>query len=136
MNYHISLAADAHTKIKQIWSLAADSNILDITAFADFFVQYANGNIEFYNITEGEKIDVSDLVAEHGLPPVSIELGGEWYQLDAFSAVVEDGWTWSEQQCLGFKQPLFEAGEYTAENMAVMDIIDYHTTLAAKLNFA
>ena len=135
MNYQISLNSDVEEKIKQIWALAADSRILDVTAFADFFVQHGNGKIDFYNITEGEKTDVSDLVAEHGLPPVSIELGGDWYQLDALSAVIEAGWTWSEQQCLGFNVALFSGGDYSAENMAVMDIIDYHRTAAKQLNF-
>lgn len=136
MNYQISLSTADKEKIKQIWSLPTDSTILDITAFADFFVQYADGSIDFYNITEGEKTDVSELIAEHGLPPTAIELGGDWYQLDALSAVLEAGWSWQQQECLGFKQPLFADGEYQAENMAVMDIFTYHSRLATLLNFA
>ncbi|NRB38561.1 MAG: hypothetical protein HRU20_08855 [Pseudomonadales bacterium] len=130
MNYQIKLNASNHQRLKQVWQLSDDKQILDITAFGDFFVKAADEKCWFYNITDGEKTDVTELIQEHGLPPVLVELGGDWYQLDALSGLTEDGWILQEHQCLGFKQPLFEGGEYQDGNIAVMDFFVYQQRLA------
>ena len=133
MNYQISLSAEQQTELKNLWGIDDKAQILDVTAFADFFVKNEDGSCDFYNISDGEKIDVSELVAEYGLPPVNIDLGADWYHLDTVAGLTEDGWQWSGTQCLGFIKPLFAGGEYEGENMAVMELFDYHQQLAKAL---
>lgn len=134
MQYQVALDEDSKTRLKNIWLIDEQSDILDMTAFADFFVRNKEGAIFFYNVTDGEKIDVTTLVNEHGLPPVSIELGGDWYQLDALTGLFEGGCNLQTFECFGFALPLFAGGEYQAENIHVMDIFSYHQKLSECLN--
>lgn len=116
-----------------IWKIAHDAEILDITAFGDFFVKNADNSCDFYHVSEGEKNDVTELIDEYGLPPVNIDLGADWYQLDAVAALTEAGWQWNDKQCLGFVQPLFQGGCYEQDNIAVVDFFDYQKQLAASI---
>ena len=128
MSFVIDLSGIDCERIKQIWSLPSAAKVLDMTPFGDFFVQVEDG-IYLYSLTDGQINNVSDDVAEHGLPPVDIALGDEWYQLDAQIMLKEDGLSLAAQQCFGIKQPVFQDGDYGPDNKALMDIYDYHQTV-------
>jgi len=129
MHYTIKTTPDTLEHLKALWGFDASAKILDITAFGDFFVQTPSGSITLVSLTDGKLEDVSELIAELGLPPVSVELGDEWYQLDAQAALNESGITLSLNQCFGFEKPLFIEGEYGPENINVYDICEYHTRI-------
>ncbi len=113
-------------EIMSVWGVPENSELLDITPFGDFFILDSEGKYFLYSLTNGEVEDVSELIEEHGLPPVSIELGEEWYQLDAHAVLLEDGLELGDNQCFGFKQPLFMGGGYSPDNIEVMDIVSYN----------
>lgn len=112
-------------EIMSIWGVPENSEFLDMTPFGDFFVKSSAGKYFLYSLTNGEIEDVSELIEEHGLPPVSIELGEEWYQLDAHAVLLEEGLVLDDNQCFGFKQPIFMGGEYSPDNIEVVDIASY-----------
>ncbi len=125
------------TKIKEeimsIWGVHKNSEFLDITPFGDFFIKAADGKYFLYSLTNGEVEDVSESIEEHGLPPVSIELGDEWYQLDAQAILMEEGLELGDNQCFGFKRPLFVGGEYSPDNIEIVDIVSYNMAVHKSL---
>lgn len=129
MHYTIKTSADTITYLKTLWGFDASAKILDITAFGDLFVQISTGGITLVSLTDGKIEDVSELVEELGLPPASVELGDEWYQLDAQAALNESGLSLDPDQCFSFAKPLFLNGEYQSDNIKVCDINEYHARL-------
>jgi len=132
MSYVIDVSCIDCEKIKSIWGFASGAKILDITPFGDFFVQI-DDDIFLYSLTDGEISNVSDAIAEHGLPPVEIALGDEWYQLDAQSMLKEDGLTLGPDQCFGFKDLVFKGGEYGPHNIEIVDLYDYHQRVCSAM---
>lgn len=96
-----------------------------MTAFGDLFVRLGE-TYKLYSLTDGTVADVTSEINEYGLPPVSFELGDEWYQLDAQAALKEEGKTLEEGQCFGFDTPLYQDGEYSLDNISVKEILAYH----------
>ncbi len=123
-------------EIMSIWGISESSELLDMTPFGDFFILDSEGKYFLYSLTNGEIVDVSELIEEHGLPPVSIELGEEWYQLDAHAVLLENGLELGDNQCFGFKQPLFKGGEYGPDNIDVVDVVNYNKVVHASLESA
>lgn len=126
MHYNVKTSADTIVHLKTLWGFDASARILDITPFGDLFVQEPNAGITLVSLTDGKLENVSELVEELGLPPVSVELGDEWYQLDAQAALNESGIKLDQDQCFSFVQALFLNGEYQSDNIEVYDINEYH----------
>lgn len=112
--------------IKTLWSLPADAKLLDITPMGDAFFELPDGEFVMVSVTDGGVQNVTEEINEFGLPPVDFALGDEWYHLDAQAALSEAGMTLAANECFGFTKPLFQGGDYSAENIAVMDILEYH----------
>lgn len=123
-------------EIMSIWGVPENSEFLDITPFGDFFIKSPEGTYFLYSLTNGEIEDVSESIEEHGLPPVSIELGDEWYQLDAQAILMEEGLELGDNQCFGFKLPLFLDGEYSPDNIELVDIASYNRAVHKRLKSA
>lgn len=125
MSFSIALSSELIEQIKALWGLSSNVDVLEMTAFGDFFVQEGE-NYLLYSLTDARISDVSVEIKEYGLPPVSFELGDEWYQLDAQAALKEDGSSLGPNQCFGFVSSLSDGGEYSLDNISVMDILEYH----------
>ena len=106
--------------------------ILDITAFGDLFIR-ENNRVIYISITDGTIEDVSELVAELGLPPVSLDLGDQWYQLSTQYELAEQGWQLNNEECFAFKTALFANGDYALENVQCRNIIAYHQQHQAQI---
>lgn len=132
MHYPITLNATLVSQLRTAFALTPQDTLLDITAFGDVFIQRkvdvpSTTRHLLYSATDGTISDVSDLIAEHGLPPVSLDLGDEWYQFNAQAMLKEDGFTLAEDECFGFIQPTSEGGDYGPHNIHIVKIIDYVT---------
>lgn len=125
MSFSISLPSSLGQELAQLWELPEGDQVIEMTTFGDFFVQHGEAFL-FYSLTDATISDVTSQVQEFGLPPVSIELGDEWYQLDAKAALDEQEVHLKDGQCFGFKQPLYEGGEYSLENIELVDMLKYH----------
>ena len=126
MSFSISLSDSQKQALKRIWELPDSVEIIEMTAFGDFFSK--EGDCYFFNsLTDACRQEVTAEINEFGLPPVSVELGDEWYQLDAQSALDEEGIELSEGQCFGFMTPLYQGGDYALENIEVKKILEYHS---------
>lgn len=141
MHYPITLNAALMSQLRAAFALTPQDTLLDITAFGDVFVQRkvdvpAATQHLLYSITDGTITDVSDLITEHGLPPVSLDLGDEWYQFNAQAMLKEDGLTLADDECFGFIQPTFEGGDYGPHNIHIVKIIDYVTSRLPNLTHA
>ncbi|HEY7771761.1 MAG TPA: T6SS immunity protein Tdi1 domain-containing protein [Marinagarivorans sp.] len=136
MHYPITLSNSLDQQLRTLLKLAPSDKILAITAFGDTFIQgTSEGRTRhlLYSFTDGTRSDVTELIAEHGLPPVSLDLGDEWYQLSAQALLHADGLRLAEDECFGFKQPIFEGGDYGPDNIEVVKIVAYQRSLLPKL---
>ena len=124
--YQVDINQDIKNKLKTIWSLDDNTEILDITPFGDLFIQISPEEIHLISATDGQIVNVTDDVLEFGLPPVELALGDEWYQLGTQSILKEEGYHLEANMCFGFKKALFLGGEYSIENVEVFDISQYH----------
>lgn len=129
MHYQITICPLLCEQIRSTWNLKANTEILEITAFGDFFVRNHHGCIELYSLTDGEILDVTELVTEYGLPPVNLDLGDEWYQLSTQNALKEEHKELNAQQCFSFITPLFKGGIYGPDNITIEPIEQYHQRL-------
>ncbi len=141
MHYPITLNAELMLQLRTILALTPQEEVLDITAFGDLFIQRkldvpAAAQRLHYSFTDGTITDVSDLIAEHGLPPVSLDLGDEWYQFNAQAMLKEEGLTLADGECFGFIQPTFEGGDYGPHNIHIVKMMDYITSLLPRLTHA
>lgn len=125
MDFKIDIKAVDLDSLHQIWGLPDTTQIIEITAFGDFFTKDKQGLYWLYSLTDGEIKEVSREINEFGLPPVEVALGDEWYQLDAQSVLAEEKRVLDENQCFGFKQPVFKQGDYSLENIEVVNICQY-----------
>ena len=126
MKFKVSYDTQTSDGIKALWELPADATVLDITPMGDVFLELPDGEFVMVSVTDGEVINVTEEIKEYGLPPVDVALGDDWYHLDAQAALSEAGMTLAANECFGFKTPLFQDGGYSAENIEVMDILEYH----------
>ncbi len=126
MKYKVGYDTQTSDGIKALWELPVDATVLDITPMGDVFVELPDGEFLMISVTDGETLNVTEEIKEYGLPPVDVALGDDWYHLDAQAALSEAGLTLNTNECFGFKTPLFQAGDYSAENIEVMDILEYH----------
>lgn len=136
MHYPITLTKPLDQQLHELLPLSEHDKILAITAFGDTFVQIkSNGTTEYllYSFTDGTISDVTDLIAEHGLPPVSLDLGDEWYQLSAQAMLHAEGLRLASGECFGFKQPVFEGGDYGPDNIETVKIVAYQSALLPTL---
>lgn len=133
MNYSIKITPKLAQAIIQTLKLPQNSHILDITAFGDVFVKIAN-TIDLYSFTDGTISDVTDLIAEFGLPPANLDLGDQWYQLSAQALLYENHYTLADDECFSFKQPLYKEGIYGPENITVIKILDYYAQRLSQLS--
>jgi hypothetical protein len=132
MHYPLQITATLSTQLQKIWQYDVNAKLLDITAFGDFFIQLPNGTIVLYSLTDGQIIEVTELVEEFGLPPVNLDLGDEWYQLSAQALLKEQNEALAEDQCFAFITPLFNEetpGVYGPENIEMVTITEYHQRL-------
>lgn len=135
MIYTAQLNKDTQNSLLSIWQFSSDAELLDATAFGDLFVKTA-GKVFYLSVTDGKCENVSELIEEFGLPPVSINLGDEWYQLSAQQSIKEEkGSTLhlKENYCLAFLEPVFLEGEYSTNNINSMEITAYHKSVKAIL---
>lgn len=126
MKYKVGYDTQTSDGIKALWELPADATVLDITPMGDVFLELPNGEFVMVSVTDGDVMNVTEEINEYGLPPVDFALGDEWYHLDAQAALSEAGMILSSNECFGFKTPLFQGGDYSAENIAVINILEYH----------
>ena len=126
MKFKVSYDTQISDGIKALWELPAGATVLDITPMGDVFLELPDGEFLMISVTDGETLNVTEDIKEYGLPPVDVALGDEWYHLDAQAALSEAGMTLAANECFGFKTPLFKNGDYSAENIDVMDILEYH----------
>ena len=126
MKYKVGYDTQTSDGIKALWELPADATVLDITPMGDVFLELPDGEFVMISVTDGEVMTVTEEIKEYGLPPVDVALGDDWYHLDAQAALSEAGLTLNTNECFGFKTPLFKDGDYSAENIEVVDILDYH----------
>lgn len=126
MKFKVDFDTATADGIKTLWSLPADATLLDITPMGDAFFELPDGEFVMVSVTDGGVQTVTEEINEFGLPPVDFALGDEWYHLDAQAALSEAGMTLAANECFGFTKPLFQGGDYSAENIAVMDILEYH----------
>jgi len=126
MKYKVDFDSQTSNGIKALWELPADAKVLDITPMGDVFLELPDGGFVMVSVTDGGVQNVTEEINEFGLPPVDFALGDEWYHLDAQAALSEAGMTLAANECFGFTKPLFQGGDYSAENIAVMDILMYH----------
>lgn len=131
MKLSLSVSDELKQKLGHIWTLSPPEEIIEITSFGDFFVR-KDDEYFLYSLTDGEVQDVTNLINEHGLPPVSIELGDEWYQLDALSALEDIGLSLDEGQCFGFIIDLDSGGDYSLDNIEKKYLEEYHQAKATK----
>jgi hypothetical protein len=133
MKYKVAYDTQTSDGIKALWKLPADATVLDITPMGDVFLELPDGEFVMISVTDGEVMTVTEEVKEYGLPPVDVALGDDWYHLDAQAALSEAGMTLAANECFGFTKPLFQGGDYSAENIAVMDILEYHKRVRESL---
>lgn len=133
VKYRVNYDAQVADGIKTLWRLPAEAKILDVTPMGDVFIGLSDNEFVMLSVTDGEAINVSEEIMEYGLPPVDIALGDDWYHLDAQAALSESGMTLSENECFGFNTPLFQGGDYAAENIEVVNILEYHKQVCASL---
>ncbi len=126
MKYKVAYDTQTSDGIKALWKLPADATVLDITPMGDVFLELPDGDFVMISVTDGETLSVTEEIKEYGLPPVDVAVGDDWYHLDAQAALSEAGMTLASNECFGFKTPLFKDGDYSAENIEVMDILEYH----------
>lgn len=126
MKYKVGYDTQTSDGIKALWELPADATVLDITPMGDVFLELPNGEFVMVSVTDGEVMTVTEEIKEYGLPPVDVALGDDWYHLDAQAALSEAGMILAANECFGFRTPLFQDGDYSAENIEVMDILEYH----------
>ena len=126
MKFKVSYDAQTSDGIKALWELPADATVLDITPMGDVFLELPDGEFVMVSVTDGEVMTVTEEIKEYGLPPVDVALGDDWYHLDAQAALSEAGMTLNANECFGFKIPLFKDGDYSAENIDVINILEYH----------
>lgn len=129
MDYPIIITPQITATLQALWGYNNNAVLLDITAFGDFFIRLPNNHVNLYSITDGSISDVTELVAEFGLPPVNLDLGDEWYQLGAQALLKQTKMVLPEGYCFGFKVPLFSqesVGIYGPENIEVIAIEQYH----------
>lgn len=129
MKYKIEIDTSIEAELIKIWGLPTDSKILDVTPFGDFFARLPDTTVILISATDGEVKNVTKEINEFGLPPVEIELGDEWYQLDAQAGLEEEGFKLNSAECFGFKQPLFLGGDYSPENIETINICNYHSSV-------
>ena len=134
MKYKVGYDTQTSDGIKVLWELPTDARVLDITPMGDAFFELPDGEFVMVSVTDGEILNVTEEINEFGLPPVDFALGDEWYQLDAQAALSEAGMTLAANECFGFTKPLFQGGGYSAENIAVMDILEYHKRVHQSLS--
>jgi len=133
MKYKVGYDTQTSDGIKALWELPADATVLDITPMGDVFLELPDGEFVMVSVTDGEVMTVTEEIKEYGLPPVDVSLGDDWYHLDAQAALSEAGMTLSTNECFGFTKPLFQGGDYSAENISVMDILEYHEVVSNML---
>ena len=138
MHYPITISPPLMLQLRKVLSLTDQETLLDITAFGDVFIQrqldIPNTHEHIlYSFTDGTISNVSELVAEHGLPPVSLDLGDQWYQFNAQAMLKDDGLALAEGECFGFIQPTFEGGDYGPHNIHIVKITDYISDLLPRL---
>lgn len=126
MKFKVDFDTATADGIKTLWSLPTDAKLLDITPMGDAFFELSEGEFVMVSVTDGGVQTVTEEINEFGLPPVDFALGDEWYHLDAQAALSEAGITLAANECFGFTKPLFQGGDYSAENIAVMGILEYH----------
>ena len=126
MKYKVGYDTQTSDGIKALWELPADATVLDITPMGDVFLELPNGEFVMVSVTDGEVMTVTEEIKEYGLPPVDVALGDDWYHLDAQAALSEAGMILAANECFGFRTPLFQDGDYSAENIEVVDILEYH----------
>jgi len=126
MKFKVDFDTATADGIKTLWNLPADARLLDITPMGDVFFELPDGEFVMVSVTDSGVQNVTEEINEFGLPPVDFALGDEWYHLDAQAALSEAGMTLAVNECFGFTKPLFQGGEYSAENIAVMDVLEYH----------
>ena len=97
-----------------------------ITPMGDVFLELLDGEFVMVSVTDGDVMTVTEEIKEYGLPPVDVALGDDWYHLDAQAALSEAGMILNANECFGFKTPLFKDGDYSAENIDVINILEYH----------
>lgn len=133
MKFKVDFDTATADGIKTLWSLPADATLLDITPMGDAFFELPDGEFVMVSVTDGGVQIVTEEINEFGLPPVDFSLGDEWYHLDAQAALSEAGMTLAANECFGFTKPLFQGGDYSAENIAVTDILEYHHKVRERL---
>ena len=133
MKFKVDFDTTTADGIKTLWDLPADARMLDITPMGDAFFELPDGEFVMVSVTDGEILNVTEEIKEYGLPPVDFALGDEWYHLDAQAALSEAGMTLATNECFGFTTPLFKDGDYSAENIEVMDILEYHKRVRESL---
>jgi len=126
MKFKVDFDTATADGIKTLWNLPADAKLLDSTPMGDAFFELPDGEFVMVSVTDGGVQTVTEEINEFGLPPVDFALGDEWYHLDAQAALSEAGMTLAANECFGFTKPLFQGGDYSAENIEVMDILEYH----------
>jgi len=126
MKFKVDFDTATADGIKTLWDLQADARLLDITPMGDAFFELPDGEFLMVSVTDGGVQNVTEEINEFGLPPVDFALGDEWYHLDAQAALSEAGMTLAANECFGFTKPLFQGGDYSSENIAVMNILEYH----------
>ena len=126
MKYKVGYDTQTSDGIKALWEVPADATVLDITPMGDVFLELPDGEFAMISVTDGEVMNVTEEIKEYGLPPVDVALGDEWYHLDAQAALSEAGMILNTNECFGFKTPLFQDGDYSAENIEVVDTLEYH----------
>lgn len=133
VKYRVNYDTQVADGIKTLWRLPEEANILDVTPMGDVFIELPDNEFVMLSVTDGEAINVSEEIMEYGLPPVDIALGDDWYHLDAQAALSESGMTLNVNECFGFNTPLFQGGDYAAENIEVVNILEYHKQVCASL---
>ena len=133
MKYKVGYDTQTSDGIKALWELPADATVLDITPMGDVFLELPDGEFVMVSVTDGELMTVTEEIKEYGLPPVDVALGDDWYHLDAQAALSGAGMILAINQCFGFKTPLFKDGDYSAENIEVVDILEYHKRVRESL---
>ena len=126
MKFIVEFEKHLEAELKEIWELSADARVLDITPMGDVFAELPGGEFIMVSVTDGDVLNVTEEIKEYGLPPVDVALGDDWYHLDAQVALSEAGMILNTNECFGFKTPLFKDGDYSAENIDVINILEYH----------
>lgn len=125
MIFKVTLSETDIDALKTIWGVPEHDDIIEVTAFGDFFTKSPSGEYTLYCLTDGEIKSVTAEVKEHGLPPVEIALGDEWYQLDAQNMLKEAGEQLGDHEVFAFTSPVFLGGEYGPDNVSVENICLY-----------